>query len=167
MGTGPTYPLGRRNYRGVSGTRQIRSERAAQAPRSALRPRPDVLDRPRRHDALGRDAEAFGPLAPERLHVELPGGVGVGVDGEEAAEVARELDELVGRVAALGAGVDLDGDVVLEAGPEDLLGVEGRRWALAAPARDELPGAVGQHVGAGVAHGSDHARRHLERRLPQ
>ena len=92
MGTGPTYPLGRRNYRGVSGTRQIRREQARIGARSALGPRPHVVDRPRRHDAFGRDAEALGALAPERLHVELARGVGVGVDGEEAPEVAGQLD---------------------------------------------------------------------------
>ena len=97
-------------------------------------PRPGPRRRPRRDDALGRDAEALGALAAQRLHVELSRRVRVGVDGEEAAEVARELDELVGRVAALGARVDLDRDVVLEARPEDLLGVElGRRPLAAAP----------------------------------
>src|SRR6476620_9547664 len=156
MGTCPTYPLGRRNYRGVSGTGQIRPQQPREGRPSALRPGAHLVDRPRRDDAFGRDAEALGALAAERLHVELAWGVGVGVDGEEAAEVAGQLDELVGRVAPFGPGVDLDGDVVLEAGAEHLVGVELRRWALAAVARCVLAGAVGEDVGARVTGGGDH-----------
>ena len=48
----------------------------------------------------------------------------VAVDGEQAADVAGQLEQLGRRVAALGAGVDLDRDVVLDAGLEDRLGVE-------------------------------------------
>ena len=48
----------------------------------------------------------------------------VGVDGEAAAEVAGELEQLGGRVASLGPGVDLDRDVVLGAGLEDRPRVE-------------------------------------------
>src|SRR3954452_10551057 len=159
MGTCPTYPLGRRNYMGDSGTVQIGSEPpsgggriAAESPRgrplgSALGPRPDLVDGPGRDDAFGRDAEPLGALAPERLHVELPRGVRVGVDGEEAAEVARQLDQLVRRIAPLGTRVDLDRHVVLEAGAEDLLGVELRRRTLAPAARHELARAVGEDVG--------------------
>src|SRR6478735_2207681 len=174
MGTCPTYPLGRRNYRGVSGARPNRLRRpldgtsdgggfplartvtcgssAAAAPSShslrgggvrrgvaeparrrgavihrerragtnrsygpgrpepafdpaartvrpwrgqdsrsrtsgrssALGPGADLVDGPGRDDALGRDAEPLGALAPQRLHVELARGVRVRVDGEEA-----------------------------------------------------------------------------------
>src|SRR6188768_2893396 len=98
---------------------------------SRLGPRSHVLDGPRRDDAFGGDAETLGALAAERLHVELARRVRVGVDREEAAEVARELDELVGWIASFGARVDLDGDVMLEAGAEDLLGIELRRGPLA------------------------------------
>src|SRR6478672_13109600 len=147
MGTCPTYPLGRRNYMGVSGTVQIGLRRPSAGRGSRLGPRPDLVDGPRRDDALGRDAETLGALAAQRLHVELTRRVRVGVDGEEAAEVARQLDELVGRVAALGPRVDLDRDVVLEARPEDLLRVELGGRAFAAPSGDELARAVGEHVG--------------------
>ena len=94
------FRLGRRNYMGVSGAAKSASAQSSDPAGSTLRPGPHVVDRPRRDDALGGDAEALGALAAERLHVELTGRVRVGVDGEEAAEVAGQLDELVGRVAA-------------------------------------------------------------------
>ena len=44
----------------------------------------------------------------------------VGVEGEVAAGVDRLADEMVGRVAAFGARIDLDGDAVLDAVTERL-----------------------------------------------
>src|SRR6478752_1250646 len=166
MGTGPTIPFGTSKLYGLRG-RPTKSAPTGSDRRSTLRPGAHVIDRPRRHDALGGDAEALGTLAAQRLHVELPGCVRVGVDREEAAEVAGQLDELVRRVAPLGARVDLDGDVVLEARAEDLLGIELRWWSLASTTRHEPPRAVGEDVRVRVAHGRDHAGRHLERRLAQ
>src|SRR5699024_8195642 len=81
----------------------------------APRPGPEPVDLPRRDDPLLRDPEPFGALGAVGLHLQLPGGVGVGVDREEAAGLQGQLDEVVGWVAPLGAGVDVRGHVVLGA----------------------------------------------------
>src|SRR5699024_880339 len=81
----------------------------------APRPGPEPVDLPRRDDPLLRDPEPFGALGAVGLHLQLPGGVGVGVDREEAAGLQGQLAEVVGWGAPLGAGVDVRGHVVLGA----------------------------------------------------
>lgn len=85
----------------------------------------------------GGHSEALRPGRAVGEEVELTRRVGVGVDAEEAARLERERDELVGRVAALGSGVDLDGDVVRRARREDRLRIELARRPGPAPALDE------------------------------
>jgi hypothetical protein len=71
-------------------------------------PLEDLLHRPCRDDPLRRDAQSLGPLAAQRLEVELARRVRVGVDGEPAAEIGGQVDELVRRVLSLRPRVDLD-----------------------------------------------------------
>ena len=66
----------------------------------------------------------LGALAAVVEQVELARGVGVGVDGEQAAEVAGQLEQPVGGSRRSGRRVDLDGDVVLDARLEDRPRVE-------------------------------------------
>ena len=65
--------------------------------------------------------------------------MGVGVDREQAADLEGQLDELVGRVLPLGAGVDLHGGVALEARLEDRAGVEVRLRRFPARTLDSRP----------------------------
>ena len=102
----------------------------------------------------------LGALAAVDLEVELARRVRVAVDREEAAEVAGQLEQPGRRVAALGAGVDLDRDVVLGAGLEDRLRVELRLRPGAPVAHDHPAGAVAEDVGPRVADRADHPPGH-------
>ena len=84
--------------------------------------------------SVGLDAVAGGLVAAVGLPLELAGRVGVGVDADLAAPLEGEVEQLVGRVLALGPAVDLDRGVELGAGGEDDLGVEDRP-ACGRPAR--------------------------------
>jgi hypothetical protein len=88
----------------------------------------------------------------------------VTVDREEAAGVERHCDEGVRRILTLRARVDLDRDVVLGAGIEDLLRVERRARPRAAGALDQPPGDVPEHVRLRIADRTEHSLRHLRRR---
>ena len=108
---------------------------------------------------VGGDAAGEGALAAAELPVELAGGVGVGVDRDQAAGLDGQAQQALGRVLALGPGVDLDGDAAGGAGGEHRLGVE---LALGpAPADHDPAGAVAEDVGVGVGHGRDHPPGHL------
>ena len=109
--------------------------------------------RPGVDDPVRVDAGGLGALGAVPEEVELARGVGVGVDREQAAEVARQLEQLGRRVAALGPGVDLDRHVVLDAGLEDRLRVELGLLAGPAGAHHHPAGAVAEHVGARVPDG--------------
>ena len=98
-----------------------------------------------------------GPVAAVGLPLELAGGVGVGVDREQAAVVDGDVEQLLGRVEPLGPAVDLDRGVELRAGGEHVVGVEHRRRALA----DQPPGAVAEDVDVRAGHGQHHALGHL------
>src|SRR5690606_17821883 len=69
-------------------------------------------------DAAGLDVVAGRLVAAVDLPLHLAGRVGVGVDGEAQIPLQRQLHQLVGRVLALGAAVDLEGGVELGAGRE-------------------------------------------------
>ena len=131
------------------------------------RERTHPLDVPRRDDALERHAELLDAGRAVLEEVELAGRVRVGVEGEVAAGVDRLADEIVGRVAAFGARIDLDGDAVLGACSEHGLGIERRRWADAAFAVDEAAGAVPEDRRVGVLDGAEHAFRHGSRARTQ
>src|SRR3954470_10331200 len=95
-------------------------------------------------DALHRHAALDRALAPVALPVQLAGRVRVGVDRELAAELDGEGEEGLRWGEPLGAGVDLHGRAVLDAGGEDGLGVElalrpGLLGAVALPAADDEP----------------------------
>src|SRR5690606_32948123 len=79
----------------------------------AVRPGEQLLQRQSGDDPFARDAGRLGAGAAVGEELQLTRGVGVGVDGEEAAEVTGVLEQPGGRVTALGPGVDLHGDVVL------------------------------------------------------
>src|SRR3954453_4117109 len=69
--------------------------------------------RPRRDDSFRRHAvrrRTGGPVVEE---VELPRRVRVAVDREQAAQLERQVQQVVGRVAALRTPVDLHRDAVL------------------------------------------------------
>ena len=106
---GPAAPLGAAYLHAVGACPSARNYPFAG-------PREEPVARPGVDDPVRLDAGLLGAVAAVVEHVELAGGVRVGVDREEAAEVAGELEQRGRRVAALGPGVDLDGDVVLDAG---------------------------------------------------
>jgi hypothetical protein len=84
--------------------------------------------------------------------------VGVGVDSKGAAEAHGLAQQVLGRVLAFGARIDLHRSAGASAGGEDGLGVEGGLGA-AAPS-DEPSRAVAQDVGVGTLDGGQHALRH-------
>ena len=65
--------------------------------------------------------DAGGAVVEE---VQLAGRVGVGVDREQAPDLDRQRQQVVGRVLPLRTAVDLDRDVVVAARGEHRLGVE-------------------------------------------
>ncbi len=122
---------------------------------SARRGRPRPSSRSRRpgvDDPVRVDAGLLRALAAVVEHVELARGMRVGVDGEQAPEVAGELEQPGGRVAPLGTRVDLDGHVVARRTPRT---PPGRRTGSAGGSPrlpvDQASGAVPQHVGERVA----------------
>ncbi len=56
----------------------------------------EFVGRPGVDDAIGRDVVAGRLVAAERLPLELPRGVGVGVDGDLAPPLQGEIEEVVG-----------------------------------------------------------------------
>ncbi len=108
--------------------------------------RPQARERPRRDDALDRDAEALGPRRALVDQPQLTGRVRVGVDREQASALQCQRDEVVGRVLALRPGVDLDSDPVRGARIEHGAGIERRRRARAPRAGDEAPRDVAEHI---------------------
>ena len=96
-----------------------------------VRPVQQLVERPGRDDALGRDAVSLRSCCAVVEKAEVPWGVGVAVDAEQAPRVFRQLDERTGWIAALRPGIDLDRDVVRGAGGEDGLGVE--LWGALVP----------------------------------
>ena len=135
---------------------------------AGTRPLQEPFRGPGVHDPVRVEAEVLGPGAAVDLEVELPGGVRVGVDGEQAADLDREPEQSGRRVASLGPGVDLDRDVVLGAGLEHRARIELRLATSATVAGDQSTGAVPEHVGERVVHRLDHPpghRRAVHRQL--
>ncbi len=89
--------------------------------------------------------------------------MGVGVDGEQAPDLQRQVQQAGRRVPTFRAGVDLDGGTGIAAGGEDLLRVELGFGPDAAAAGDEPPGAVPEHIGVRIGHRLDHSPRHRRR----
>src|SRR5699024_1647290 len=88
----PRYAAGSaRIRRGLGKHTRLVAERQNESPGPG--PRPDPVRVPGRDDALERDAEAFGAGRTMSFHLQLPGRVGVGVHGEEAADLQGQLDE--------------------------------------------------------------------------
>ena len=58
---------------------------------------------------IGFDTALFGPVTAVALPGQLTGGMGVGIDGEEAIEIAGQLDQTRRRVTTLRSGIDLNG----------------------------------------------------------
>ena len=127
---------------------------------SGAGPLQQLVHRPGVHDPLGLQAELGGTGTAVDLEVELPGGVGVAVDGEQAAGLEGDADEVVGRVAPFGPGVDLHRHPVLGARTEHRLGVELALRAGATTAAHQPTGAVPEHVGLRMAHRGHHPARH-------
>src|SRR3954454_10571927 len=71
------------------------------------RPGQEALAGPGVDDPVGVDAGGLGALAAVVEEVQLSRCVTAGVDGEVAADVAGERDQLRGRLAPFGSGVDL------------------------------------------------------------
>ena len=109
------------------------------------RPRHQLVGRTPVHNPFERHLGSHGVAAAPSQPFQLAGRVRVGVDGERTAELHRQAQQVLGRVLALGPGVDLDGCPGRGARGEDRLRVERRlRPALAG---DEPPGAVAEDVG--------------------
>jgi hypothetical protein len=118
-------------------------------------------------DHPGRlDAVPFRLYAAAVQPVELPGGVRVGVDGEQAAGLGGQGQQPVRRVLAFRPAVDLDRHTVLPAGGEHPLRVE-RRLRPGGAAAHHPAGAVPQHVHVRAGHRGDHAFGHRPGRHPQ
>ena len=107
---------------------------------------------------------------PNGCHSSWPGGVGVGVDGDLAAPLEGQVEQLVGRVLALGPAVDLDRGAELGAGGEHDLGVELEPAAGEVALADlaHLPGTLRpvqwpRMSTCGLATAMHHAPRHLRR----
>src|SRR5690349_2870574 len=69
----------------------------------ARRPRQQLVGAPRVDDPLERHAGLGGPVAAVGLPLQLAGGVGVGVDGEQAAVGQGGVEELARRIEPLRA----------------------------------------------------------------
>ena len=132
--------------------RSLQRRGFAQASRRSRRPGVD--------DAVGLDPGRGGAFAAVLQEVELARRVRVAVDGEQASGVAGELEQLGRRVASFGPRVDLDRDVVLDAGLEDRLRVEARGRPGAAVAHHHPAGAVAEHVHPRVPDRADHPLGH-------
>lgn len=102
-------------------------------------------------------------LGAECFELQLSGCVGVGVDGEQAAEVTCQGEQVVGRVDAFGSRIDLDGGVGVAARRKHLVRIECRLWARTASAGDEPPRAVPEHPYARVFDCSHHPSGHRSR----
>jgi len=86
---------------------------------------------------------------PLRKPLQLTGGMGVGVDRDQAAELQGLAQQGLGRVASFGAGVDLHGGAGAGTGGEDELGIEpGLGPTLA---HQLATGAVPKDVGMGLS----------------
>ena len=91
-----------------------------------VRPRQQPVLRPGVDDAVGVDAGGVRALAPYCRKSSCPGAcASLSIENRQPS-VAGELEQLGRRVASFGTRVDLDGDVVLDAGLEDGLRVEAR-----------------------------------------
>src|ERR1700726_3216578 len=124
-------------------------------------PRDEAVDIPGVDDVGGIHAGFCGLLTPEPDPFQLAGGVRVGVDADVAARIDRQAEQFGGRVAPLGAGVDLDRRPGPRACRENLLGIE-LRW-LATPSDDDPAGAVPEDVAMRVLDGPHHPPRDLGR----
>ena len=84
--------------------------------------------------------------------------MGVGVDGDQAAQLERLTQQGLGRIPPFGPGIDLHRRGGAGAGGEDGLGVEARRGPT--PTHQLAPGAVAEDVGVGALDGRHHATGH-------
>ena len=125
------------------------------------RPGEEAIGAPGVDDFRGIHAGFCRLFAPEPDPFQLAGGVGVGVDADVAARADRQAKQLGGRVAPLGAGVDLDRRSCPRACRENLLRIE--RRGLATPSDDDPAGAVPEDVAMGVLDCADHPPGHLGR----
>ena len=109
-----------------------------------LLPRPgeQLVQRPRVDNPLQRHAQRVHPGRAVVEEVELPRRVGVAVHREQAPDLDREPQQVVGRVLPLRPAVDLDGSAVLRARREHVVRVEHGLGPLA----DEAPRAVTEDV---------------------
>src|SRR5919106_3628937 len=118
-------------------------------------------------DSFYRDAACGGAVTAVRLPLELPGRVGIRVDGERATGLYSESEQPLGRIQPLGTRIDLDGNAELAASLEDDVGIELRLRPGAPPAGDQPAGAVTEHVCVRVGDRDDHPAGHFVLRRPK